>query len=565
MRIPPVVFYIRRRLPSAGPRTRDPRFRQQACKIFNYYIGFTKVLQVLNEANQERTRKQVEFNLPTNILKNKAFRSIILQMKNKSIPLIMLILFISTRFYFAGNNDDEVTISKYASEFKTIYNISIIYRYEPSKPIAYSIPSTTKIENDDLPRLALYLKELQPELSKYSEDFIKKINLRNIFLYKSSSTVDTERYNEPDGSTSKNTNDGISLNINETNMLMFHHKLFHYIYNRAGASIQNWSNINRSPVPRHLLFVSQYAQKDIFEDMAEIYARLMIKTEALELLNTVKSEYIIATKIRLIKKFIQEHFSSDMDSVYWQNIIDGYDFSSELSDKNEPRVKEYVKQIKNKYYLSLNYEYSASSPIFSSNMEYKKIGKSDMAKFAAYLSNFQKELYKYPISLIKGINIKDINFYKDFSSDTTRNDNKIKIGGIFRNDNNSIYLNILVPDLKVFHHELFHWLDFKHPGNMPDWPESHLGQVLYLDRSIPGYASLYAAKNMAEDKAETFAFLMLRDKAEEMTNRAKTDKLLDGKIKLMKKFFQEKCSSEMNVDYWNKIMTGFDFSTTFVK
>ena len=414
-------------------------------------------------------------------------------------------------------------------------------------------------------RLALYLKELQPELSKYSEDFIKKINLRNIFLYKSSSTVDTERYNEPDGSTSKNTNDGISLNINETNMLMFHHKLFHYIYNRAGASIQNWSNINRSPVPRHLLFVSQYAQKDIFEDMAEIYARLMIKTEALELLNTVKSEYIIATKIRLIKKFIQEHFSSDMDSVYWQNIIDGYDFSSELSDKNEPRVKEYVKQIKNKYYLSLNYEYSASSPIFSSNMEYKKIGKSDMAKFAAYLSNFQKELYKYPISLIKGINIKDINFYKDFSSDTTRNDNKIKIGGIFRNDNNSIYLNILVPDLKVFHHELFHWLDFKHPGNMPDWPESHLGQVLYLDRSIPGYASLYAAKNMAEDKAETFAFLMLRDKAEEMTNRAKTDKLLDGKIKLMKKFIQEKCSSEMNVDYWNKIMTGFDFSTTFVK
>ena len=36
-------FYIHFRHPSAGPCTRDPRFRQKVCKIFKYYT-------VLNEA-----------------------------------------------------------------------------------------------------------------------------------------------------------------------------------------------------------------------------------------------------------------------------------------------------------------------------------------------------------------------------------------------------------------------------------------------------------------------------------------------------------------------------------
>ncbi|OGF49286.1 MAG: hypothetical protein A2231_06280 [Candidatus Firestonebacteria bacterium RIFOXYA2_FULL_40_8] len=96
-----------------------------------------------------------------------------------------------------------------------------------------------------------------------------------------------------------------------------------------------------------------------------------------------------------------------------------------------------------------------------------------------------------------------------------------------------------------------------------DWPAAQYTNDYEAHRSDPlkdGFATVYAATNLLEDRAETYAHLMVNEEAEKLMKRAEKDPVLDKKIKIIKKFLMEKCCYEMNEDYWKKIAAGYDFS-----
>lgn len=123
---------------------------------------------------------------------------------------------------------------------------------------------------------------------------------------------------------------------------------------------------------------------------------------------------------------------------------------------------------------------------------------------------------------------------------------------------------------KVIHHEFYHLIDERDDGslyadaewnrlNPPDFSYGSGGKNMQDATnpgawlaSLDGVTSRYAAAGVEEDKAELFAFLMLRPA--DVAAEAKRDDVLAAKIELLKRQLELFCP-ELDAPFWKRIQS----------
>lgn len=180
---------------------------------------------------------------------------------------------------------------------------------------------------------------------------------------------------------------------------------------------------------------------------------------------------------------------------------------------------------------------------------------------------FIREWRRYPPTFIKRIPVNRIYFchYLNiaFSGDY--------IGGVADTSKGDIYYGLWMGDSDLMslykqilsHHELFHLIDHrisKDYLNDKPWRKLNNSSFVY-EKQIdfgegtatdvnPGFITLYAKSNTAEDKAETFSHMMTN--LHEMECRGQDDLILGKKIDRIKYILKE-FSPEMDERYWSQM------------
>jgi hypothetical protein len=186
----------------------------------------------------------------------------------------------------------------------------------------------------------------------------------------------------------------------------------------------------------------------------------------------------------------------------------------------------------------------------------------------AALPQIQRELARYPRSLVRNSHIKRIVLGSDLSSDGKR------FAGVADRTLGFIIqvqkMGVAKFNVRGFHHEFFHVVDFAINGqaynrdagwallNGPDFRGyrgedgwSMLGQAAAAPRTdLPGFLTLYSTSSVQEDKAEVFSFL-IADPAF-LQRRMEKDPVIAKKVKYLKRVLRRFCP-EMNEAFFSKL------------
>lgn len=173
---------------------------------------------------------------------------------------------------------------------------------------------------------------------------------------------------------------------------------------------------------------------------------------------------------------------------------------------------------------------------------------ADQQSLAAYQELLQTELRIYPLSLAAWLGLRRVVLCRDLTLSGRRR------GCIVAAEIGSLYVDVLLsastPGCQEWclHHELYHWLDALDDGSQvsdPAWQSLNPPAFRYTGleayrwpsravrpKSAPGFATLYAATALEEDKAEIFAMLLAAPR--ELARRAESDRVLQAKVDLLK-------------------------------
>ncbi len=237
-----------------------------------------------------------------------------------------------------------------------------------------------------------------------------------------------------------------------------------------------------------------------------------------------------------------------------------------------------VKELNEEYGIEV--VYNSSSDFFESlfGSGFNAVDKNDSAELRQCLETLAAEIRKYPSGFMKKIGLQRIVLCKDLKS------NGVATGGVANRKSNTIHLNFLrqvrqgrVPgwDKNTIHHEVYHVFDRniigRIPGNDNTWSDineenfryhklnfsdvRYLGDVFHPQ---PGFVSKYAMFSQREDKAETFASLMVEEEAYKIKYWCKSDKILSKKVEHIKNQIMQH-SNSMNEAFWEKLVRqGFE-------
>ena len=181
-----------------------------------------------------------------------------------------------------------------------------------------------------------------------------------------------------------------------------------------------------------------------------------------------------------------------------------------------------------------------------------------------YLEVFLPEIDLYPSELLVGAKIKQIVLCRGLKFAGQ------KRGAIPSWENDTLYYDVLSQEKAeykqvVIHHELFHMVDLQDDGQVyrdDSWrrivPETFPygsggrnaqgdSTMTLLTKAVPGFVSKYATTGIEEDKAETFAHMILHPRY--MERRAKEEGLLQAKMFQMKRLLKVFCP-EMGERFW---------------
>jgi len=155
--------------------------------------------------------------------------------------------------------------------------------------------------------------------------------------------------------------------------------------------------------------------------------------------------------------------------------------------------------------------------------------------------------------------------------------NDRKIGGWADTHKGTFYLNasrILADEdriRRVFHHELFHMIDFQDDGRMKrDWTWEKLNPASFrygtggydmlndpraglLTDKYPGFINRYSTSSVAEDKAEIYSHMVTYHAL--MREIAKKDPIVRAKMKAMRQLL-ERFHPLMNARFWRQFEKG---------
>jgi hypothetical protein len=183
---------------------------------------------------------------------------------------------------------------------------------------------------------------------------------------------------------------------------------------------------------------------------------------------------------------------------------------------------------------------------------------------AAALPQIQRELARYPRSLVRNSHIKRIVVGSDLTSDGKRFTGVADrtLGFIIQVQK----MGVAKFNARGFHHEFFHVVDFAINGqaynrdagwallNGPDfrgYRGEDFGQAAAAPRTdLPGFLTLYSTSSVQEDKAEVFSFL-IADPAF-LQKRMEKDPVIAKKVKHLKRVLRRFCP-EMNEAFFSKL------------
>ncbi len=175
---------------------------------------------------------------------------------------------------------------------------------------------------------------------------------------------------------------------------------------------------------------------------------------------------------------------------------------------------------------------------------------------------FRKEIGKYPKEIFPLMQLKRVVFCRELAVDSQPR------AAVADWDHGTLYVEIhsgIYADnhrRKMIHHEIYHLIDFADDGVLgrdPDWvalnpPDFFYGGDTKLDQKTtaathpsPGFISTYARLNVAEDKAETFASLMVYDVKVQLL--FKQESVLGGKVQQLKQELAIFCP-QLDAAFW---------------
>jgi len=175
------------------------------------------------------------------------------------------------------------------------------------------------------------------------------------------------------------------------------------------------------------------------------------------------------------------------------------------------------------------------------------------------------ELLLYPRKVVDLCNIKTVSLC-----------NNLSVNGQLRSavpdfEHCTLHLDIAQNDSEadypahVLHHELFHFIDLKDDGKLytdDRWAAINPAgfrykgggaRVRWQSRTLkptPGFVSFYAMASVEEDKAETFAYMMVQYKRTIL--RSNEDPVLKKKIIAIEELLKQFCP-ELNASFWQTV------------
>jgi len=249
--------------------------------------------------------------------------------------------------------------------------------------------------------------------------------------------------------------------------------------------------------------------------------------------------------------------------------------------KKNPKYNRYAKYYSSKNSLKVLDEFIPSKKVYSTKGIDVLIATKDFqskSKFTCLksTSNFRdelnilrREIEIYPVSFLKNSGLKYVMICENISDSEV---NPVGIApGHFDQSPGVFYINISevnsykkkekVGIIKhVFHHEFYHVIDAALTKIYVDDEWNKLNKQSYsdkllidrnvIDNSVKGYISKYARNNVAEDKAELFAFMISQHKKFKKT--LANDEILLKKSKLMIKRLKG-ISKEIDKNFWRKL------------
>lgn len=185
-----------------------------------------------------------------------------------------------------------------------------------------------------------------------------------------------------------------------------------------------------------------------------------------------------------------------------------------------------------------------------------------------YASLFVQEFDLYPASLIRKVELRRVVLCKDLAFAGQRR------AAIPDFEHHTLYLDVLRGrdqgdyQSHVIHHEFFHMIDYKDDGvlygderwsalNPPDFRYGpggrhvqHVPGVGRIDERTPGFINAYARSGVEEDKAETFAFLMVRP--DYLRDRTLRDPILEAKCDSIRRLLKRFCPAA-DLAFWKRV------------
>lgn len=249
--------------------------------------------------------------------------------------------------------------------------------------------------------------------------------------------------------------------------------------------------------------------------------------------------------------------------------------------KKNPKYNRYARYYSSKKSLKVLDEFIPSKKVYSTKgidiliatKDFQSKNKFTCLKstsnFRDELNILRREIEIYPVSFLKNSGLKYVMICENISDGEV---NPVGIApGHFDQSPGVFYINISeVNSYKkkektgiikhVFHHEFYHVIDAAltkiyiddewNKLNKQSYSDKILVDRNVIDNSVKGYISKYARNNVAEDKAELFAFMISQHKKFKKT--LANDEILLKKSKLMIRRLKG-ISKEINKNFWRKL------------
>lgn len=233
----------------------------------------------------------------------------------------------------------------------------------------------------------------------------------------------------------------------------------------------------------------------------------------------------------------------------------------------QDRLTEQAGALEERYGFTIHFERVPPPP--DHRFFYEALEPAERRAFARYFEIFTEELRKYPASFFRTHGVREIVLVKKLFA------NQKPAQGMYLPGYKRMYFDVTRHVRSVdtmrhnIHHELYHMMAVELGGwslHDPAWAALNDAGFTYGEKITratinpinrgapgrPGFVTYYAMSSIEEDRAETFAALMIPHQHRLITRWAERDPVLKRKMERMKKFVAG-FEPEMDEGFWQRL------------